>query len=210
MLTVKNFSKRFNDQLILEIAHLELSKGVYWIKGENGSGKTTLFKSMAGIIPFDGAIFLSPGVEVNTNPLAYRKGVNYSEAEPNYPGFLTAKDLIRFVGKTKNETIEKQNYYAQHFGVNAFFDKPCETYSSGMIKKLSLTMAFFGNPSLIILDEPLITLDDGSRHLLYDLIRQRIQQSNTTFLISSHQSISTSDLEIADTYRILDKKLVLL
>lgn len=206
MLIIKNFSKHFNDQLILEIPHQEFKQGIYWIKGENGSGKTTLFKSLAGIIPCEGAISFTDGTEMKKDPLAYRKKVNYSEAEPGYPGFLTAKDMIRFIGKVKNESLSNQDDYAKKFGVDGFFDKPCETYSSGMMKKLALVIAFFGNPQLIILDEPLITLDEQARNVLYDLIRTK--SNKITFLISSHQSIAPTDLEIIQTLSIQNKKLI--
>jgi len=52
MLRFNDFSKRYNDQLIITIPDLELNAGIYWIRGENGSGKSTLFKSIAGLIPF--------------------------------------------------------------------------------------------------------------------------------------------------------------
>jgi len=205
---IKEFSKRYNEQLILEISYQEFFPGIYWIKGENGSGKTTLFKSMAGILPFDGKISFRDGIEIKKDPQVYRKRVNYSEAEPAYPGFLTAKDMIRFIGKVKNESIENQEVYIKAFGVDAFFDKPCETFSSGMMKKLSLVMAFFGAPQLVILDEPLITLDEQARNTLLDLIRTKAKSGDTTFLISSHQSISASDLDIIQTLKIENKKLI--
>jgi ABC-2 type transport system ATP-binding protein len=208
MLVLQNFAKRFNDHLILEIDRQEFSTGIHWIKGENGSGKTTLFKTISGILPFEGEISFSDGLSLKKQPVAFRQLVNYSEAEPLYPGFLTAKDLIRFVGKIKNETIEKQNEYAGKLGVDSFFDKPCETYSSGMMKKLSLVMAFFGNPRLIILDEPLITLDEQARLSLLELIREKINKGNITFLISSHQNILPSDIQMKGEFQIKDKKLI--
>lgn len=210
MLIIQNFIKRFNEHLILEIDRQEFSAGIHWIKGENGSGKTTLFKSISGIIPYEGQIYFSDGIDSRKNPVAFRAQVNYSEAEPSYPGFLTAKDLIRFIGKIKNETIAKQDEYVNQFGVDSFFEKPCETYSSGMMKKLSLVTAFFGNPKLIILDEPLITLDEAARSVLYRLVKEKLKQSDTAFLMSSHQSISANDLEIIQTLSIQNKKLVAL
>ena len=210
MLIIQHFIKRFNEQLILEIKHQEFVPGIHWIKGENGSGKTTFFKSVSGIIPFEGRIAFSNGIDLQKNPVAFRAQVNYSEAEPSYPGFLTAKDVIRFIGKIKNESRAKQDEYVNQFGVDSFFEKPCETYSSGMMKKLSLVTAFFGTPKLIILDEPLITLDEQARIVLYHLVKEKLKQGNITFLMSSHQSISATDLEITQTLSIQNKKLVAL
>jgi ABC-2 type transport system ATP-binding protein len=202
MLLIRDFEKRYNDTLILKIDKLELGKGIYWIKGENGSGKSTLFKSVAGLIPFQGTIQFND-FDCIAKPVEFRKQINFAEAEPIYPDFLTAKDMIRFVGKTKDATRENMLKIAKHFGVDGFYEKACGTFSSGMLKKLSLTMAFLGDPKLIILDEPLITLDEQTRIQLVDLINTYIR-NGVMFLISSHQLIE-NNLIVSETFEIKDK-----
>jgi len=98
MLTIRNFSKSFSDNLVISVPFLELKSGTYWIKGENGSGKTTFFKALAGLIPCEGSIEFNDGISLHHSSIQYRERVNYSEAEPLYPGFLIAKDLMRFIG----------------------------------------------------------------------------------------------------------------
>lgn len=208
MLIIHQFKKQFNDHVVLEMEHQEFIPGIHWIKGENGSGKTTFFKSVSGIIPFDGDISFSSGIDSKKQPVLFRAQVNYSEAEPTYPGFLTAKDVIRFIGKIKNESLAQQDEYVKQFGVDSFFEKSCETYSSGMMKKLSLVTAFLGSPKLIILDEPLITLDEQARSVLYQVIKEKLKQGDITFLMSSHQSIHAADLEIVQTLSIQNKQLI--
>jgi ABC-2 type transport system ATP-binding protein len=205
MLRLINFKKSYADILILTIPQLVLNPGIHWIKGENGSGKSTLFKCVAGQIPFDGDIELLE-IDQKTNPVEYRKQVNFAEAEPLYPGFLTSKDLIRFIGKTKGASIEQEQLLIKRLGVESFFEKPCETYSSGMLKKLSLTMAFLGNPKLIILDEPIITLDEASRNILYSIITDYHQQG-VSFLVSSHQPIDARLLPVSSSLQIKNKTL---
>jgi ABC-2 type transport system ATP-binding protein len=209
MLTIRNFSKRYNDYLVLEIPHLTLGKSASWIKGENGSGKTTLFKSLAGILPHEGEISFDDGISLKDHAVEFRRRVNYCEAEPLYPGFLTAKDLVRFVGKTRGATLAQQKQYCLSLGVNQFIDKPTETFSSGMMKKLALAMAFLGEPKVIILDEPLITLDEQARIVLFQLIRDKMT-SGTTFLISSHHTITPGELTVEVTYLLEDKQLTAL
>jgi ABC-2 type transport system ATP-binding protein len=63
-----------------------------------------------------------------------------------------------------------------------------------MVKKLSLLLAFIGKPSLILLDEPLATLDEGSVHILPELINAYHKEFKTGFIFSSHQSINTFSL----------------
>ena len=201
MLSITNFEKRYNETLILRIDNVELRHGIYWIKGENGSGKSTLFKSIAGLIPFDGKVILDD-INLTDQPVAFRSLVNFSEAEPIYPGFLTAKDLVRFVGTTKGASKENMQAIIKHFGVDIFYEKACETFSSGMLKKVSLALAFLGSPKLIILDEPLITLDERTRSALVELIKRYLAEG-VTFLISSHQMID--NLPISDTFEIKQK-----
>jgi len=89
--------------------------------------------------------------------------------------------------------------------VDTFFEKSCETYSSGMLKKLSLVLAFLDDPKMIILDEPLITLDEQTRLSLFQIIAEK---SETIFMISSHQPVESQYLKIDSTFKIQQKTLV--
>jgi ABC-2 type transport system ATP-binding protein len=205
MLGLENFSKSYSGNLILSVPFLEFRSGIHWIKGENGSGKSTLFKCIAGLIPYEGEIVLQQ-LNQKKDPIAYRKQINFAEAEPLYPGFLTAKDLIRFIGKTKGASRSQEEFYTNRFGVDPFFEKSCETYSSGMLKKLSLTLAFLGNPQVIILDEPIITLDTASRNILYQTVNES-SKKGVSFLISSHQPLEDSALSPHSFFQIKNKTL---
>ncbi len=197
MITIRNYSKHYDNRLILAIPSLDLNPGVTWVKGENGAGKTTLFKSMAGIIPCEGDISVND-ISLTEDPITYRLRVNYSEAEPLYPTFLTAKDLVRFVGKSKGAKTDQQDRYCEALGVSDYFTKACATYSSGMLKKLSLAMAFLGNPELIILDEPLVTLDERSRNYLLTLVKEKTEGNDPiTILLSSHQMLDPGILSVS-------------
>lgn len=97
MLQISLYKKYYNGILALDIPQVTFPEGIHWIKGKNGSGKTTLFRTLAGLAPFEGSITLNKGVHLHTHPRQYRMLVNYGEAEPVYPPFLTTRDLIRFV-----------------------------------------------------------------------------------------------------------------
>jgi ABC-2 type transport system ATP-binding protein len=209
MLQLRSFRKSYQSHLVLSIDELDIPSGISWLKGENGAGKTSLFKSLAGILPFDGDVTLD-SVSLKKDPIAFRRIVNYSEAEPLYPGFLTAKDLVRFVGKAKGASIDEQDYFCAQLGVNGYFNNPCGTFSSGMLKKLSLAIAFVGNPRLIILDEPLVTLDEASRENLMKLIMDKLADPRVTFMLSSHQSMDASVLPVKTIYTIRNKTIQVL
>lgn len=209
MLLFKNFSKSYNDQLVIAIPELRLQPGIYWIRGENGSGKSTLFKSLAGVLPYQGTIELLGSIDLREQPIEFRRRVTFSEAEPLFPGFITSKDLIEFVATARGADVNQQRAITSRLGIDAFIDKRCETYSSGMSKKLSLALAFLGQPSVIILDEPLITLDEESRNTLLSMIAEVDAMGTVITLLSSHQSLDLPGLTIRKAFRIVNKSLMM-
>ena len=163
---------------------LALSDGIYWFKGKNGSGKSTLFKSIAGVIPFDGDIVCNT-FSVKSQPIDYRMLVNYSETDPEFPPFLTLNDLTSYINKTKKGSSRYAEELITKLGMHPFKNQPVGTFSSGMLKKTGLILSFIGNPAWIVLDEPFSTLDDDSTRILSDLI-ESLHQKGVNFIISSH------------------------
>lgn len=196
---LREIKKYYGDTLALDIADLSLEEGIYWVQGGNGAGKTTWLKVMAGLLSFRGEIILRGEVSSLHHPVAYRRGVNYAEAEPLYPGFLTGKELLRLYLSTKGGNTSRILELSEAMGVNDFLLRPVSTYSSGMLKKLSLLLSFTGVPSLILLDEPLITLDTQTIPLLYDMIREWREEHGVTFCITSHQVIAEAGFAVNAT-----------
>ena len=190
MLQLTNLKKVYGSRLILDIPNLILPDGAHWIKGNNGSGKTSLMKIIAGINPFEGNVVLH-GIDLVQKPLEYRQLVSFAEAEPLFPRFLTGWDLIRFVQKTRNEKDYAIDTLVEYFGILSFLPHAVGTYSSGMVKKLSLLLPFIGSVRLILLDEPLITLEDSFLPKLFSLIKER-QKQGVSFILSSHQPFQES------------------
>lgn len=199
MIRLTNYRKSYNNNLVLALPDLKLEHKLYWLKGENGIGKTTLLKSIAGIIPFEGEITVDE-VSIKQHPIRYRQLVNYAEAEPVYPGFLTGNDLIRFYQKTRQAEQKQVDELIGAFGIGRYSSDKIGTYSSGMAKKLALVLAFTGNSNVILLDEPFITLDQQAQQTLNFLI-EKYSTAGTTFLISSHQAfvqLNPTTLLVAD------------
>ncbi|UOE52625.1 ABC transporter ATP-binding protein [Mucilaginibacter sp. SMC90] len=207
MLQFQNFTKSYGNYPALKIENLQLQAGIYWIKGVNGSGKSTLLKSIAGILAFDGDILIDNSISIKKQPVAYRKLVNVAEAEPVFPDFLTGSEMIALFVDAKDAPTGQEEHYIKSMGMQSFVERPVGTYSSGMMKKLSLLLAFLGKPKLILLDEPLITIDTASLAVLNTWIRERHEQEGTSFLLSSHQILEDGSLPISGELLVEDQTL---
>jgi ABC-2 type transport system ATP-binding protein len=201
VLTISPLKKEYNSHLILQIDHLQFVNGLFWIKGNNGSGKSTLLKIISGMIPFEGEVNID-GIDLRKQSTDYRRLVNYAEAEPLYPPFLTGQDLISFFTSTRKARKEEVDALIQKFNIDSFIKNPIGTYSSGMVKKLSLVLAFIGQPKYILLDEPLVTIDKESVPILYDLVKLYFNKG-VNFIFTSHQAfelegIAVKELEVKD------------
>ncbi|AHF15168.1 ABC transporter ATP-binding protein [Niabella soli] len=186
MIAISGLIKKYNQQLILDIPSCNLEKGIYWIKGANGSGKTTFLKILAGMIPFEGAITIN-AIPQKQDPVTYRKQLSWAAAEPLYPDFLTGTDLIRLYQRIKEVGNDATASLVHLFNSAAYISNKTATYSAGMLKKLSLILAFSGATKVILLDEPFITLDAATCKLLGAYINDRHRSAGTSFLLSSHQ-----------------------
>jgi ABC-2 type transport system ATP-binding protein len=190
MLQFEQVYKSYDQQAVLEIPRLTLGNNIYWLQGPNGSGKTTFLRMLAGLVPFKGTISLD-GINLREQPLPYRRLVSFAEAEPLYPTFITANELVNFYKEIRKADTTQTDMLIDFFRMHRFLSQPVGSYSSGMIKKLSLLLAFIGRPSLILLDEPLSTLDEGAVHHMPELINAYHKEFGTSFIFSSHQPFNS-------------------
>ena len=193
MLQLNNVQKHYGSFLALEIPSLLIEEGVWWVQGQNGSGKTTFLKMIAGIHPFTGSIVLQDRFTLKKQRQQFVRSVNYAEAEPLYPSFLTAKDLVELYCETKDGSIDEAKWLLQELNVFDAYNQAVGSYSSGMIKKISLVLSFLGQPKIILLDEPLITIDVEAIATICSLINNK-HKEGVSFIISSHQTASNNQL----------------
>ena len=206
VLQIEHLRQHYGSHEVLNISNWAIDKGIYWIEGENGAGKSTLFRTLAGMLPYSGSIVLNEQFDLKKDQVAYLLGLNLGEAEPVYPSFLTPIDLIDFVAEAKKSTAGQREKLIEAFGIN-YLKQPFGSCSSGMVKKVSLAISFLGNPSVIILDEPLITIDQEARIALFGLIKS-YYENGVTFLLSSHQAFQQEGLAITSGFSLKSKTLL--
>lgn len=207
MLGMLNITKAYGKHTVLNVPSFEIGNGIHWIKGANGSGKTTLLKLIAGLLPFEGDIILN-NVSIKKQPVMYRQQISWSEAEPLYPSFLRGTDLIKLYSNIRKASYEEADVLVTLLKMNDYISEAIGTYSAGMTKKLSLLLSFLGKTSLIILDEPLITLDVDTVMILSRLITEMNRNGGTNFIISSHQDIDTQTLRVDESFILSDQSIL--
>ncbi|WP_447641337.1 MULTISPECIES: ATP-binding cassette domain-containing protein [Chitinophagaceae] len=208
MLQISNYKKSYGKKIVLAIENCLLDQGIYWIQGVNGSGKSTLLRSIAGILSFNGTIVWN-GLDSVKEGIAYRSKVNFGDAEPMFPGFLTGNELIKMFLDVKKAPLGQEKNLVADLQMEYYLDTTVSTYSSGMLKKLSLLLSFLGNPELIILDEPFITIDVATLETVYSWIKKSWREKHITFLLSSHQTIDPTAFPELIKMQITDKNLML-
>lgn len=205
---LKKIQKYFGPNLVLDIDSLSLKPGIYWIKGVNGSGKSTLLKLLAGMLPFKGEVLLD-NCSPSKQPVEYRKKISYAPAEPAYPSFITGDELSAFVSKLKSGNVLQTETLKKTLGIDNYTANPAGSYSSGMLKKLSLLLAFTGNPAWILLDEPFTTLDQASQLALKELIMQK-HKAGISFIITSHHDIDAVNIPFTQIFLLENQRLNLI
>ncbi len=204
MIVITDFIKKYNENTIFEIPNISLGYQAYWIKGPNGIGKSTLLKCMVGLTAYKGRIAINDHT-ISENRINYLKEISFAEAEPMYPGFMTGQEIINYYIATKSAEKEYMTYIISYFNISHFLNSKISTYSSGMLKKLSLVLNLGRNTNVTLLDEPLITLDSATQEQLLHFIKQQIDEGKQ-FIITSHQSLDIPNTTIHEL-EIVNKQL---
>ncbi|RZK58159.1 MAG: ATP-binding cassette domain-containing protein [Pedobacter sp.] len=139
-LTLTDISKRYGSHIVLEFDEWKIDSGIYWLKGGNGTGKTTLFRIISGQTPFDGTVLLND-IDLKKQVNNFRSKISYAEAEPQYPLFITGKELLNFYKEVRKVNQTEIDLLTDLFEMTAFLNQKIGGYSSGMLKKLSLICA---------------------------------------------------------------------
>lgn len=173
-LQIENLSKSFDKKQVLDKLDISLEKGIiYALLGRNGAGKTTLFSLIARELEKDsGQVYIIDGD--CKNPLEL-KDVFFMLAEPELPRFLTGREFINFYIDVNKKRIKGDLNPDIYFDQVKFDeddkDRLIQGYSTGMRNKLQMMMFLITKPRVILMDEPLNSLDVVVQKEMKDLIK---------------------------------------
>jgi ABC-2 type transport system ATP-binding protein len=172
-LIIDNVQKSFAEKHVLQGASFVFEKGkIYSLLGRNGAGKTTLFNCISREMEYDGgSVVLREGEEVL--PFDYHQ-IGYAFSIPVLPEFLTGYEFIKFFLDINRERVEQPlsvEEYAQMVGLE-LPDLDCllKGYSHGMKNKIQMLCLLLSRPPVILLDEPLTSLDVVAAHEMKEML----------------------------------------
>ena len=186
MIELESISKNFGKLQALDNINAFFNNGeVVSLIGPNGSGKTTLIKIILGMVkPDHGKIFVNQ--QLIMNDPHYRKDIGYMPQIGRYPDNMKVGQLFRMMKNIRMvDETELDTDLLVKFNLVSIFDKPMRTLSGGTRQKVSAALAFYFNPSILILDEPTAGLDPLSSEILKDKIMHE-KKKNKLILITSH------------------------
>ena len=174
---------------------LEVAPGeVFGFLGPNGAGKSTTMKAVMGHIRATGGSASVFGVPVTD--ASCRLKIGYLSENPAFYDFMTARELLFFVGRAfameQGALARESQRVLQLLDLCAAADRPIRGYSKGMVQRLGLAQTLLHDPDLYILDEPMSGLDPIGRALVKEIIKDLKGKGKTVFF-STH---ITSDIEI--------------
>ncbi|MDP9957518.1 ABC-2 type transport system ATP-binding protein [Epilithonimonas hungarica] len=199
MITINNLSKVYETKKVLSIENLEFQKGqTIGLVGNNGAGKTTLFSLILDLIePSSG--YVSIDEEKVNESESWKNKVGAFIDETFLIGYLTPEEYFYFLGELRGQSKANVDEFLKNF--TDFFNgeilnakKYIRDLSKGNMKKVGIIGALIGTPAIIILDEPFANLDPSTQIKLKNLIRDWSQNSDSTFLISSHDLAHTTEV----------------
>lgn len=184
MLTIENLTKKYGSAGVDHVSFSAREGTVTGIVGPNGVGKTTLLQCVAGILEPDAGQVLWQG-----RPVVYPAGeiFGYMPEFPALPRYLTPRQTILYMLRMKrlpagDEKVEK---LLETWQMTGFADKKNRFLSQGMLKRVTMCLAFLSEPPVLLLDEPTNGLDTAGLLMLKDRIRDA-EVRGAVVLVSSH------------------------
>lgn len=192
MVYASELTKSFGKTEVLKGANLEIPAGaVVGLLGTNGAGKSTLIKCLLGLLkPTGGEAKLFGESSWSLSAEAKSRLGHVPQEVRLYP-WLTVEQCIRYTA-----AFYPRWDFALTERLMSEWDLPRDrrvaVISPGQLQKLALILALGHGPELLILDEPVASLDPIARRAFLASLLELIQDSQHTVLFSTH---ITSDLE---------------
>ena len=160
--TIEHLSKSFERKEVLRDIDFTFEKGeIYGLLGRNGAGKTTLFNCLNRDLKADSGNFY---IEENGRWREVKADdIGYVLSTPTVPEFLTGREFLKFFIDINEKSIPDKKSIDEYFDYMSIApedrDKLLKDYSHGMKNKMQMLVNIIAKPNILLLDEPLTSLD---------------------------------------------------
>lgn len=163
--------------------------------GPNGSGKSTLMKIIVGIMKPDSGNIEVLGKDVVKDPTGVKGLVGFVPESPRLYEFLSGVEYLDFVadvhGLDSAAKRERITDFLKALDLEGKENELIHGYSQGMKQKLAIIAGLLHRPQILVMDEPLNSLDPRTARIVKDLIH-KLRDDGVPTVFSTHV------LEIAD------------
>lgn len=186
-LIIDALTKQFDDKKVLNNVSFQFEKGkIYGLLGRNGAGKTTLFNCINEDLKFE-----QGQIKIDENGVLRQiesDDIGYVLATPIVPDFLTGREFIQFfcdINKKRLDPTKTLDDYFDMVGLEwADQNRLIRDYSHGMKNKIQMLIHIIARPAILLLDEPLTSLDVIVAEEMKNLLRS-IKESHI-IILSTH------------------------
>ena len=190
MLEVTNLQKKFGNREALKDVTFSLAPGeIYGLLGPNGAGKTTTLKILAGLLAPDGGSVTVAGQAYHRENHELKKRIAYVPDQPFLYNKLSGEEHLNFYMDLYKipyaRRKEKIDFFFTYFEFEEYRNELVENYSAGTRQKLLIAQALAVEPKLLLLDEPLVSIDPlvGKKFKLY---LGEVARKGTAILFATH------------------------
>ncbi|WLD94137.1 ABC transporter ATP-binding protein [Alkalihalobacillus sp. AL-G] len=215
MLQLNQIHKVFNEGTLDEkiaLSHINysLEPGDFvTVIGSNGAGKSTLMNVVAGVLSPDVGDVVIEGRTVTNLPehkrAAYIGRVFQNPLAGTAPSMTIEENMAMAYARNKNRGLRagvtkklrmffKESLETLHLGLEDRLNAKVGMLSGGERQALSLLMATFTEPKILLLDEHTAALDPSRAELITTLTKQIVQQHQLTTLMVTHNMQQALDL----------------
>jgi ABC-type sugar transport system ATPase subunit len=188
MLELRNISKRFDDFCLQEVT-LTVHQGDYFILlGESGSGKSMVLETIAGLVAPDSGSIILDGSDITSTKIQNRKIGLVFQDHAVFPHLTVAENIAYSLHGTtmsKGEKYDKVKVIATELGIGELLTRKPGTLSGGELQRVALGRTLIQHPAILLLDEPLSSLDSRLKGDLRRLLRA-IHRKGQTILHVTH------------------------
>ncbi|MBN2345223.1 MAG: ABC transporter ATP-binding protein [Candidatus Aminicenantes bacterium] len=164
MLEISGMRKSFGKREALKDVTFSLAAGeIYGLLGPNGAGKTTTLKILAGLLSADGGVIMIDGQPYHRERHDLKRRIAYVPDQPFLYYKLSGEEHLHFFADLYKipyaERKEKIDFFFKYFEFEEYRRELVENYSAGTRQKLLIAQALVVKPRLLLLDEPLVSID---------------------------------------------------